>query len=216
MLTTWKSVCLGGLPVRQSTNESSSISFHGNSISMVSGQHELTSNHRCVESWLCPFQYFHHSSVQWKEMEVGTIRECAYFLSSDFYHTRHKKRTKLNYQSCPRSPQNHTRFRQTLFRSRWHLVDFELQILWQLEYKASLKTIKNVLRLVQTQKNDLSDPSTCKALVHTCAVQFASVFLTLHNGDCVCKRNIKGLLACTQTCWDKTKSKLVVRHIPGK
>lgn len=30
---------------------------------MVSGQYKLTSNHRCVESWLCPFQHFHRSSV---------------------------------------------------------------------------------------------------------------------------------------------------------
>lgn len=46
----------GCLPATHSTNDSSTISFHGNSILMVWGQHELTSNHRCVESWLCPFQ----------------------------------------------------------------------------------------------------------------------------------------------------------------
>lgn len=46
----------GCLPATHSTNESSTISFHGNSILMVWGQHELTSNHRCVESQLCPFQ----------------------------------------------------------------------------------------------------------------------------------------------------------------
>lgn len=54
--TTGQMVCLGGLPVRYSTNDSSTMSFHSNSILMVSGQSKLRLNHMCIEFWLCPLQ----------------------------------------------------------------------------------------------------------------------------------------------------------------
>ena len=43
------------LPDRRSTSDTSIISFHSNSILMAPGRYKLTSNHRCVESRLCPF-----------------------------------------------------------------------------------------------------------------------------------------------------------------
>lgn len=62
-----ESAGLGALPARHSTIDTSNVSFHSNSILMVSGQYKLTSNHRCVESGFV----LSSTSVKWKEKKGG-------------------------------------------------------------------------------------------------------------------------------------------------